>query len=225
MRARFALTASAKPASSAAFYVDKDLMHAFKPDDILYMARTCCGGLGVSLLRSDQLVFAVGAIGGIPLGNGVSGKTPLELVDEAESLFKRRDFGFGFPEHPLQFSVDGQVRLIFRGRMQLGSYEQWVEQHGFRPGDPGEDEGAAISLKGACGATAASATTQLLNTGDLEHTPEWWPIQSRSPLYPARRASRASPCWVSSQHCKQKIFSLGVWQTHAKDRLQFAQSW
>ena len=32
-------------------------------------------------------------------------------------------------------------------------------------------------------------------------------------------------CLVSSQHSKQKIFFLGVWQTHAKDRLHCAQSW
>jgi len=170
LRSRFTLTASKKEnstVSSAAFYVDKDLTGIFEPGDRLYMGRTGCGGLGISLLRNDRLVFAVGAISCLPLGNDVRAGVPSGLVKEAETTFKKVDPDFRFRELPLQISLGGHPRIIFRGWERLGSYEIWVE-HGFFPGIPGVDVCAAISLNGSCGSVAASA--QLLNDGELEIT-------------------------------------------------------
>lgn len=169
-RSRFTLTASARKnssISSAAFYVDRDLTRSFEPGDRLHMARTGCCGLGISLLRNDHLIFATGAISSVPLGNEVRGEIPLDLVQEAEATFKRRDPNFRFRELPVQISVDGNPQIIFRGRQRLGNYDIWVE-HGFLPGIPGVNECAAISLNGACGSMPASTSAQLLDGGELE---------------------------------------------------------
>lgn len=172
-RSRITLTAARKQDASfsaASLYVDRDLMRAFKLGDILHIARTGCGGLGISLLRNDALVFGVGAISAVPLGNEVRGSIPFSLTQEAEQLFQESDPSFEFSELPLQISIEERIRITFRGMFRMGSYEIWVE-HGFYPGMPGDDECAAISLEGACASAAARATAQLLNGSDLEMTP------------------------------------------------------
>ena len=169
-RSRFTLTASGRKnssISSASFYVDRDLTNIFEPGDKLYMARTGCGGIGVSLLRNDRLVFAVGAISSVPLGNEVKAATPRDLMQEARTIFERCDPNFEFRELPVQISVGDHARIMFGGRERIGDYHIWVE-HGFLPGIPGVDGCAAISLDGACVSVAASASAQLLNGGELE---------------------------------------------------------
>ena len=171
-RSRFTLTASRKQdasISAASLYVDRDLLRAFKQGDILHIARTACGGLGISLLRNDVLVFAVGAISAVPLGNKIRGGIPFSLTQEAEQLFQKSDPSFEFSELPLQISIEERVRIAFRGMFRMGSYDIWVE-HGFYPCEPGIEECAAISLDGACPSAAARATAQLFNGSDLEMT-------------------------------------------------------
>jgi hypothetical protein len=148
--------------------VAKDLMSRFKPGDILHMARTASGGLGLALLRENRLVFAVGAVSRVPLGDDVQAATPGALVREAASVFTKVDPEFEFRELPLQITIGGHSRILFRFGRELGHYAIWVE-HGYLPCiEPGEDECAAIFLKGACGRTPAIATAQLLNSGEIE---------------------------------------------------------
>lgn len=173
-RSRLTLTASARDnstVSSASFYVDKDLTSTFEPRDRLHMARTPCGGLGLSLLRQGRLVFAVGVVSSVPLGSDVQAATPYDLVREAETVFKKGDPDFEFRELPLRISIDGRIRLGYGGRQEVGHYNIWVE-HGFLRGIPGTDECAAIALKGACGSVPAIVTAQLLNGCQLEMV-EW----------------------------------------------------
>jgi hypothetical protein len=169
LRSRLSLIASASEnskVSSVSFYVAKDLTRIFKPGDVLHMARTTSGGLGLSLLRESRLVFAVGAVSSVPLGDDVQAATPY-VAREAVSVFRKVDPEFEFRELPLQISIGGHSRLRFRGWQELGHYVIWVE-HGFLPGIPGEDECASIALKGACGATPSSLSAQLLNGGEIE---------------------------------------------------------
>lgn len=169
-RSRLRLIASERKnssVSSASFYVAKDLTSRFKPGDMLHMARTSSGGLGLSLLRESRLVFAVGAVSSVPLGDDVQAETPWDLVREAGSVFRKVDSRFEFGELPLQISIGGHSRIVCRGWQELGHYVSWVE-HGYLPGLSGVDECAAIALKGACGATPASSTAQLLNGGEIE---------------------------------------------------------
>ena len=172
-RSRLRLIASERKnstVSSASFYVAKDLTSRFKPGDVLHMARTGCGGLGLSLLRENRLVFAVGAVSSVPLGDGVQAATRSLLVREAESVFRKVDPKFEFPELPLQISIGGHSRILFRGWLELGDYVSWVE-HGYLPCIPGVNECASIALKGACGASPSSLTAQLLNDGEIEVVP------------------------------------------------------
>jgi hypothetical protein len=174
LRSRLTLTASDRKnstVSSVSFYLDRDLTSICEPGDRLHMARTSCGGLGVSLLRNGQLVFAVGAISSVPLGNEVRAGTPRDLVQEAETAFRQRDPKFRFREFPVQIIIRGRSRIMFRGWEKLENYDIWLE-HGFFPGIPGVNECAAIALKGACGAVPASASAQLLNGCELEVV-EW----------------------------------------------------
>jgi hypothetical protein len=170
LRSRLTLVASAREGStvsSASLYIDKDLMAILEPGDRLNLVRTECAGLGLSLLREGKLVFAVGAVSNVPLGDDVQSKRPQVLAQEAEMVFRRIDPEFRFRELPVQISIGGQSRLAFRGWLKLGDYDIWLE-HGYLLGMPGKDECAAIALKGACGAVPASATAQLLNGSELE---------------------------------------------------------
>jgi hypothetical protein len=170
LRSRFTLTASEErhsQLSAASFYIDRDLTSIFEPGDRLYMARTASAGLGVSLLRNDRLVFGVGAISSVPLGSGIQGSVPHDLVRKASACFKTRDKNFTFSELPIQITVDNEVRIASRGWHQLGNYAIWVN-HGYYPGIPGKDVSVAIALKGACGSVPATASAQLLDAGELE---------------------------------------------------------
>lgn len=169
-RSRLTLTADQRKHSglrSASFYVDRDLTGICQPGDRLHIRRTACGGLGLSLLRNDQLVVAVGAIAKVPLGNEVKIETAHQRVHEAESIFRRDDPEFEFPEFPVQISVHGLTRIKFRGWVRLEQYDMWLK-HGFVPGVPGSDECAAILLRGGCGHATAITSAQLLDGGKME---------------------------------------------------------
>jgi|SRR5579862_4570614 len=156
--------------AAASFYVDRSLTSRLRPGDELYLARTGCCGLGLSIVRDSQLIVGVGALTAVPLGRYVSVRVPADLVKGAEAVFKQRDPEFWLPELPIEVSVGDQRRLRLRGWTQLGCYEVFVE-HGFYPGIPGRDECLAISLRGACSVTGANASAQLLDFGDLGMNP------------------------------------------------------
>jgi hypothetical protein len=70
--------------------------------------------------------LAVGAISCVPLGDEVRGGTPKDLAQEAEAILEIRDSKFSFRELPVQISVAGHSRVMFRGREQLEGYDLWV---------------------------------------------------------------------------------------------------
>jgi hypothetical protein len=135
------------------------------------MKRTGCEGLGLSIIRNGQLIVGVGALAGMPLGNNVSVKVPGDLIAGAEAVFKQRDPVFLLPELPVEVSIGNQRSVRFRGWIQFEDYEVFVE-HGFFRGLPGHNECLAISLKGGCSVTAANASAELLDFGDLGLI--WW---------------------------------------------------
>jgi hypothetical protein len=159
-RSRLTLTASGRrnaQLAAASFYVDRELTRAFNPGDTLHLARTHCCGLGLSLFRNGRLVLAVGAISAVPRGDNIQLSSPHDLIQQMNSLFQQRDPTFELNEYPLEISVDGQVRILFRGLRQCGDYNVWV-LHGFVPGFPGTNESVAISLRGVAGPAYAPAT-------------------------------------------------------------------
>jgi hypothetical protein len=175
MLSRMVLRAKDKAHASVAsfsFCVDQELTTVLSPADTLFLSRTGCGGIGLSILRSGTLVAAVGAVSAVPQGQHDSVRLPYNLVRKAEATFTTLDPLFAFPEVPVDVQIGDHRRLIYRGRPRIGDYAVFVE-HGFYPGTPGTDECASISLIGSCPDVAAIASAQLLEYRDLSDMVRW----------------------------------------------------
>lgn len=170
MRSLLTLSATDRHAQSDqfSFEVDRALTRRMLPGDQVYLGRTSCVGLGLSILRRGELILAVGAITSVPLGSGVSVKTPYDLVKQAESAFRVRDSTFNLVRLPLEVTAGGESRILEWGRRTVGAYEIYVE-HGFRPGIPGTDERAAMWKKGECHEVAMRASLALMGNGTVGH--------------------------------------------------------
>ena len=163
-RAEIRLVASDKKHAScetASYFVDRVLLRVLRPGDVFHIARTGCGGVGVSAIREGKLLFAAGAVGSVPLGSEISVTIPYELLKKAEAILRQSDPEFEFPHHPIEVCIGDRLRIVYRGRVQMGSYRVWVE-HGFLPGMPGTDESVSITLDEACDWVAGKASAQLL---------------------------------------------------------------
>jgi hypothetical protein len=113
--------------AEASFILDQGVISALRPRDLLHMVRTDRGSIGVSAIRSDQLIFAVGAITAVPLGCDFEAQIPMDLVREAEAVFRAHDTGFEFlAEYPVQIRVSDAVHIMYRGPIRLASFEGWV---------------------------------------------------------------------------------------------------
>jgi hypothetical protein len=165
MRSRILFTAATRQNASiaaAAFHVDKGLIAGLKPGDVMHFNRTGCGGLGLSVLRNGQLVVAVGAVVGMPLGDSIQVRSPNDLIDRAEGVFRERDADFAFAESPVEIVVDGRSTIAFRGRRQIGDFTVFIV-HGHLHGLPGTDPCVAVCRSGASSVDAASASALLLD--------------------------------------------------------------
>lgn len=148
---------------SVSYFFDKALVHTLRPGDAFHMVRTDCCGFGASVIRQGKLIFAVGEVTAVPLGSGIQVRTPTDLTEKAEKIFRQRDQKFEFLELPIEVRCGAVSRIVYHGIEQLGGYHVWVE-HGFFPCLHGIPACVSISLDGACDWVAASATAQLLNT-------------------------------------------------------------
>jgi len=146
---------------TASYFVDQALLRSLTPGDVFHIARTCCGGVGVSAIREGKLIFAAGAVMAVPLGSEISVKIPYELLKKAEAILRQRDSEFEFLDHPIEVCIGGRPKILYRGRLQVGSYNVWVE-HGFLPAADGTDASLSITLDEACDWVAGSASAQLL---------------------------------------------------------------
>ena len=167
--ARLTLTASDQQPGvrSASLTVERGIVRVLRRGDVLYLTRTACGGIGLSILRQDQLVAAAGAITSVPLGLGVSARNPFDLVDQAEAVFRQRDRNYQLADRPIELEIAGESRILHNGRLQMGPYEVFV-RHGSSLGLPGLDASASIELRGVCPDTAAHTTAQLLDEEPME---------------------------------------------------------
>jgi hypothetical protein len=172
---RLTLRADGKDRATVAafsFCVDQALTRSFRPGDIVHLARTACGGLGLSVIRGERLVAAAGAVTAVPCGESVQVGLPAEVIEEAERVFRKLDPEFEFLELPIEVRVGSERRVLHRGRPRLAAYDVFIE-HGVYRGIPGTDECAAISLQSACPATAAVCSAPLLEYGDLSEVLQW----------------------------------------------------
>lgn len=172
---RLTLRANGKDRATVAafsFCIDRGLINAFCPGDTLHLARTRCGGIGLSLLRDWRLVVAIGAVNAVPHGNTVSARCPGEAIEEAARVFRKIDPDFMFRELPLELRIGSERKVLYSGRPRIGDYNVFVE-HGFYLGLPGTDVCAAISLTSGCPEVAAIASAQLLEYSDLSAIEHW----------------------------------------------------
>lgn len=168
-RTRFTLIATgiraADPHAGISCHIDQSLTERMRSGDTIYLARTMCGGIGLSVVRDDELVVAVGAITDVPLGRCVTAGIPGDLIQSAGAIFRERDPEFGFHELPIEVGADGATSILATGRRTLGRHRVFVV-HGFLPGIPGTDECAAIWKEGACSEAAANASAMLLDSAN-----------------------------------------------------------
>ena len=149
-----------KAPPSLCFEVDRQVTQKLLPGDSLSVCRTRSGGIGLSVVRDNELVMAAGAVTDVPLGRDVSVSIPNGVVDAAETLFRQRDPEFRWHELPVEITVRGRTRLLFRGYPTIEGHAVFMV-HGAIQGLPGIDECLSIARLEVCQPVAASATALL----------------------------------------------------------------
>jgi hypothetical protein len=172
--ARLTLTASDPHNASiaqASFSIDRGLLNVLRRGDELHLGRTSSGGIALSMLRQRSLIAAAGAITAVPLGDDAAARLPLDLVREAETLFRIHDVAYEMHDIPLEISVAGLKRILHRGRLQMGPYEVCV-RHGCDRDEGARDVSASIERRGVCPVTAAETTAQLFDQEGVQLSTE-----------------------------------------------------
>jgi hypothetical protein len=128
----------------AACQVNKALIACLRHRDKIYLSRTRCGGLGLSVLREGELLVAIGAVTTVPLGS--KGAAALQAFPASW-------------DRP----IDGARLELTAETHTVGEYVVSVI-HGRRAGIPGIDECASICRVDACGEVAARTSAMLLDS-------------------------------------------------------------
>jgi hypothetical protein len=140
------------------FTLDSELLRSLRSGDSLNLVRTATGDIGVSLLRGQQLVFAVGAVSVVPTG------ADLIVRSLSSGEFLRR-------KHWLELSVSGEQSQLRGGQSaNLGSYEISVLRCRI-DGEPGTYECVATSHRGYCSHDSPKRSAQLLARQVLRRHP------------------------------------------------------
>ena len=115
---------------AATFHVESSVVEKMAPGDVLHLRRVTDGAVGLSVLRSGQLVMAIGPLTALPLGDDIAARWPTDLRDEITELFRRRDPIYVadglthaiFPS-PLEVRVGHEVALVGRTKRLVGEFE------------------------------------------------------------------------------------------------------
>jgi hypothetical protein len=173
---RLTLRASTRANASccaASFHIDRELTILWQPGDVLHLHHTCMWGTGLSLLRNDELVFAVGAMG-LPFGKSIRVRYPEDTLDQIKRYHRDRSNIPG--KHPLLIPVEihhgNEMRSTLGGIVKLGEYEIWVHG-GTDLSYPSGDTFIAVSAKGLCEFAPAVATAMLLLSPRSLARTEW----------------------------------------------------
>jgi len=148
---------------SASYFFDKALFSFLRPGDVFHMVQTR-RGFGASAIRQGKLLFAVGQVTAVPLGSGIVARVPMDLLQDAQEVFRRRAPGFEFPELPIELRIGDRSSILYCGTTQGDGdgYTVRIESLEWQSVDGAPPECASISLDGACDWVAASATALLL---------------------------------------------------------------
>jgi hypothetical protein len=148
---------------NVSFAIGNAVPLAARPGDRLYLVRTGAGGIGLSLLRQERVVLAIGAIAAVPLGRD------LQAISHSEGMNHWRHFAADTSW--LEFRV-GSERLILRERevSEIGDYYIYIERV-WGDGVPGTDECVSVCVADdSAMKIAAIRSAILLGNGKLKMT-------------------------------------------------------
>ena len=120
----------------ASFAAGDAVMTCIRAGDVAHISRSSAGGVGISIIRDNQLILALGAASEVPLGD-------LSIRKGPESTWTPQ--GPNDEDTWLEFTVGSESRTLrARESARLGSYDLYVERC-WVPGIPGTDECVGIS--------------------------------------------------------------------------------
>jgi hypothetical protein len=159
---RVTLTADRREFASTAtcsFFLDSSLVARLLPGDRVYLSRNLAASMGISAFREDRLLFAIGAVMSVPLGDYIKVDVPKSLID-AEKIIANEYPGFSFPDYPLGVHVGNQQELHYRGRFDMDEYEGFI-WHGLSIAPDSPSECISICHK-SFPVVAANASAQII---------------------------------------------------------------
>ena len=143
-----------------------DAVHlAAQPGDRLYVIRTGAGAIGLSLLREERLVLAIGCVTAVPLGKDI------KIIRRQSGPRHLEDFRGLSCDTWLEFTVGSEhLNLKDRDEIEVGGYHLYLEHRCFA-GVPGVDECVSISIADKSALRiAAMRSAILLGNGYLKIT-------------------------------------------------------
>ena len=146
------------PASAVSFHLDQGLVDAFRIGDVINLSRSPRGGLGLSVIRGNELVVALGAVTAVPLA------PDLKATVRRDQVVRRLPF-LGETQtdrrwlHPVQITTAQAVPRRPKGF----AIRIW---HGAWPPPQDADECVSIVRTGSCAEVAVFASTHLLAASD-----------------------------------------------------------
>jgi hypothetical protein len=166
---KITLTADSRDFAQAAahsFFLQRELFAQLCSGYRVHLSRGSNAGIGISAFRQEQLLFAVGAVRSVPLGQLVKVYVP-ESVWEAERIIRKEYPEYNFTEYPLGIHVGDQKELLHKGYFHINGYEGHVWNAIKRQVD-GDCECMAISLEGGYSVVVANSSAKLLAHGPKE---------------------------------------------------------
>jgi hypothetical protein len=152
---------------SASVGVDARLLDSMRSGDSFYLARTHTADIGLSLLRGSRLVFAIGAVTVIPLGDNIRVRGgPAHSADIASTDWPRRHTW-------VDISLLSEARRLTGGQQTaIGDYTVAVIRS-FQDGIPGTHECLAITCQ-EVESEAALRSARILASGNAGLAMERW---------------------------------------------------
>lgn len=169
---------------NVSFPIGDAVNFAAQPGDQLYVVRTGCGGMGLSVLRHGRLILAIGAVRDLPLGEDL--KIVIPRTDDERWPKAAAD-------NWLEFKVGiEQSKLRQREVAVVDNYHLYVERC-WEDGEPGTDESVSICIAGnSTMETAAMRSAILISSGNLKMV-SWDLTEHFTPL--STLPSRARRIW------------------------------
>jgi len=148
------------------FFLQSELFAQLRSGDRVHLSRGSNAGIGISAFRQEPLLFAVGAVRCVPLGELVKVYVP-KSVWEAERIIQKEYPNYRFPEYPLGIHVGDQKTLLYKGYFNMNGYEGHVWD-AINLADDWDCECMAVSLEGGYSVVVANSSAKLLAHGPQE---------------------------------------------------------